>query len=417
VKKLIRLSILALIYVVTGKAFAICDSELDSYVQLQTEACNFWASRVPVSDRGAYKCDGYRNNKNEYIQGMQKSEMTDETKRSNVSYYQGRLVDTENSTIEQFGSRCLKEFDMECRARGRTAKIAEVRLDLCVARALLDKSVSGGNQGGQRTQQNFTQGQQAQQSQQSQQVQQSACHQELEEAITVSINVGEYKGESRERIRARALGAEPGNVQYRRGLNAAGYAAQESEYLEIIRGRADTPSMVGWTKFNLCMLRNAKSVTPSGTQEGAGPQRLQNQKYGQQSQQAQQLAQQNQTRADQQRQGKRKTNDPAAQAHECIEIDKAGSGNFGAFKNTCNFKVNFSTCNYKPRTIQGGFNWSADFDCEKSQFGLHTPDGGRSVAAHNRNTEMVYWYACKAPATPVDAAFVVGKGIEARCHN
>ena len=133
-------------------------------------------------------------------------------------------------------------------------------------------------------------------------------------------------------------------------------------------------------------------------------------------QQAQQAAHQNQARADQQRQGKRKTNDPAAQAHECVAINQAGSGNYGAFKNTCSYKVNFTTCNYKPRTIQGGFNWSADFDCEKNQFGLHTPDAGRAVAAHNRNTEMVYWFACKAPATPVDAAFVVGKGIEARCY-
>lgn len=111
-----------------------------------------------------------------------------------------------------------------------------------------------------------------------------------------------------------------------------------------------------------------------------------------------------------------RTHDAAAEAHECVALDNAGSGNFGAFKNICSYKVNFYTCNYKPRTIQGGFNWSADVDCEKNQFGLHTPDAGRSVAAHNRNTEMVYWYACKAPATPADAVFVVGKGIEARCY-
>ena len=115
--------------------------------------------------------------------------------------------------------------------------------------------------------------------------------------------------------------------------------------------------------------------------------------------------------------GRGRSHDAAAEAHECVALDNAGSGNFGAFKNTCSYKVNFQTCNYKPRTLQGGFNWSADVDCEKNQFGLHTPDAGRSVAAHNRNTEMVYWYACKAPATPVDAVFVVGKGIEARCHN
>ena len=136
-----------------------------------------------------------------------------------------------------------------------------------------------------------------------------------------------------------------------------------------------------------------------------------------QSQSSQQLAQQTQSRADQQRQGKRKTHDPAAEAHECIAIDKAGSGNYGAFKNQCPYPVNFTTCNEKPRIIQGGFNWSADFDCAKQQFGLHTPKGNSSVAAHNRNTEFVYWFACKAPAMPVDATYAAGKGIEARCHN
>lgn len=134
-------------------------------------------------------------------------------------------------------------------------------------------------------------------------------------------------------------------------------------------------------------------------------------------QQSQQTAQQNQARADKAREGKRKTHDPAAEAHECIAIDKAGSGNYGAFKNQCPYPVNFTTCNEKPRIIQGGFNWSADFDCAKQQFGLHTPKGNSSVAAHNRNTEFVYWFACKAPAMPVDATYAAGKGIEARCHN
>jgi len=122
------------------------------------------------------------------------------------------------------------------------------------------------------------------------------------------------------------------------------------------------------------------------------------------------------SRTDQERQGKRKTHDPAAEANECIFIDKAGSGNFGAFKNQCPYPVNFTTCNEKPRVIQGGFNWSADFDCTKQQFGLHTPKANSSVAAHNRNTEFVYWFACKAPAMPVDATYAAGKGIEARCH-
>jgi hypothetical protein len=114
--------------------------------------------------------------------------------------------------------------------------------------------------------------------------------------------------------------------------------------------------------------------------------------------------------------GKRKMHDPAAEAHECIVIDNPGSGNFGAFKNICGYKVNFYTCNYKPRITQGGFNWSADFDCEKQKTGMHTPGAGGSVAAHNRNTEHVYWFACKAPASPVDVEYVAGKGLNGRCN-
>ena len=76
------------------------------------------------------------------------------------------------------------------------------------------------------------------------------------------------------------------------------------------------------------------------------------------------------TTQDAQQQAQQKTHDPAAKAHECIAIDNAGSGNFGAFKNICGYKVNFLTCNYKPRVIQGGFNWSADFNCEQQKLGM-----------------------------------------------
>ncbi len=177
------------------------------------------------------------------------------------------------------------------------------------------------------------------------------------------------------------------------------------------------------TLMDLCALGEVSKqsignspASNQSTQQRQQQQPQQNQSAQQQSQQAQQQAQQNQARADQARQGKRKTHDAAAEAHQCIAIDNAGSGNFGAFKNTCSYKVNFDTCNYKPRITQGGFNWSADFNCEKQQIGMHTPGAGVSVAAHNRNTEMVYWFACKAPATPVDVTYVQGQGLSGRCN-
>jgi hypothetical protein len=136
----------------------------------------------------------------------------------------------------------------------------------------------------------------------------------------------------------------------------------------------------------------------------------------QQSQQAQQQAQQTQARADQARQGKRKTHDPAAEAHECIANDTT-PGLFGGFRNQCNYKVSFYSCNFKPRVVQGGFNWSADFDCEQQKFGLYDMGPGGKTAAHTNNTETVYFFACKSPATPVDVDFVAGQGARGRCSN
>lgn len=141
------------------------------------------------------------------------------------------------------------------------------------------------------------------------------------------------------------------------------------------------------------------------------PQQTQQQAQ-QQSQQSQQLAQQNQTLADQERQGQRKTNNPAAQAHQCLEVDK-DSALFGGFKNSCEYKVNYVFCNFGPKKD----SWAEFHNCEKKHgIGAWHAGAGRTSAAHTKNTAMVYWFACKDPSWPVDSVFVLGKGIEARCH-
>jgi hypothetical protein len=218
--------------------------------------------------------------------------------------------------------------------------------------------------------------------------------------------------------------------EFMRGLSQSERLKLREKWISWLEAsRRDNSSLIVRKNFetatlshNLCLLASytGSSGSTANVQEQSNrltqPQET-SQSAQQQSQQAQQSAQQTQARADQQRQGKRKTHDPAAEAHECISIDKSGSGNFGAFKNQCPYPVNFYSCNEKPRIIQGGFNWSADFDCAKPSLGLYTPKGNSSVAAHNRNTEFVHWYACKAPAMPADATYTPGKGIEARCHN
>ena len=172
--------------------------------------------------------------------------------------------------------------------------------------------------------------------------------------------------------------------------------------------------------YSLCMWKwfaSGSTASSAQSQQSQQPhqsaQQVQQSQASQQSQQAQQLAQQNQARADQQRQGKRKTNDPVVEVSNCLGLDK-DAALYGGFKNTCEYKVNYVFCNYGPKKD----SWADFHNCEKKNgIGAWQVGGGRASAAHTKNTAMVYWFACKDPATPVDSEFMLGKGIEARCHN
>jgi len=172
--------------------------------------------------------------------------------------------------------------------------------------------------------------------------------------------------------------------------------------------------------FEICLL-NLRLERSEGLDQSSSKQDQQNsstqtsstnQPQGQQqSQQAQQAAQQNQARADQARQGKRKTHDPAAEAHHCIQPNFGGL--YGGMRNTCNYKVWFTMCGYRPTEN----SWLRGMACEKQSFGSDSVGPGREVASHTKGVEMLYWYACKDPAWALDAEFVPGQGIKARCYN
>lgn len=125
---------------------------------------------------------------------------------------------------------------------------------------------------------------------------------------------------------------------------------------------------------------------------------------------AQQLAQQNQTRADQSRQGKRRRHEPENEASQCIQPDFGGL--YGGMQNTCNFKVWYTYCGYRPKEN----SWLTGMNCEKQKFGSDSVGPGRTSAAHTHGVEMLYWFACKEPAWTVDTEFVPGQGIRGRCH-
>jgi hypothetical protein len=160
-----------------------------------------------------------------------------------------------------------------------------------------------------------------------------------------------------------------------------------------------------------CRLRNANRDKYAANANAASAQPATNEQSAQQkAQQAQQQAQQNQARADQARQGKRRRHEPENEASHCIQPDFGGL--FGGMKNTCNFKVWYTYCGYRPKES----SWLTGMNCEKQSFGSDSVSPGRTSASHTKGVEMLYWLACKEPAWTVDAEFVPGQGLRGRCY-
>ncbi|NOS98054.1 MAG: hypothetical protein HOP25_06235 [Methylotenera sp.] len=126
-------------------------------------------------------------------------------------------------------------------------------------------------------------------------------------------------------------------------------------------------------------------------------------------QQDTQLAQENQAKANQKRQGKRRRHEPENEAHKCISPDFGGL--YGGMENTCNFKVWYTYCGYHPTEN----SWLTGMNCEKQSFGSDEVGPGKQDAAHTKGVEKLFWFACKDPAWPVDVEFVDGD-IKGRCH-
>jgi hypothetical protein len=176
---------------------------------------------------------------------------------------------------------------------------------------------------------------------------------------------------------------------------------------------------IAWNKtaaeYNICLESSkiqsaAVNATAAPTEALNSQQSQQNQSAQQQAAQAQQLAQQNQARADQTRQGKRRRHEPENEASQCIQPDFGGL--YGGMKNTCNFKVWYTYCGYRPKEN----SWLIGMNCEKQSFGSDSVSPGRTSAAHTKGVEMLYWIACKEPAWTVDTEFVPGQGLRGRCH-
>jgi hypothetical protein len=172
----------------------------------------------------------------------------------------------------------------------------------------------------------------------------------------------------------------------------------------------------------ICMINEMRRIRASKSSNSNQPQtNNSNQSQPSDSQQAQQLkqraqesqqqAQQNQQRAEQEVQkGKRRRHEPENEAHHCLTLDK--SGLFGGFINKCNFKISYSFCNYNPKKD----SWADAHNCVGRAGNGDFVGAGRTSAAHIKNTETVYWFACKDPAWSLDTEYVPGQGLAGRCR-
>ena len=108
--------------------------------------------------------------------------------------------------------------------------------------------------------------------------------------------------------------------------------------------------------------------------------------------------------------------DSLAEAHNCIQPEFRSL--YGGFINSCDQKVTYGYCIYKPK--KGGWTDATFFDCEQDM-ALKPPGmGGQTVKAfgkdanHTRGGEKVFWFGCKNGANAEELHFN-GEQITGKC--
>ena len=147
---------------------------------------------------------------------------------------------------------------------------------------------------------------------------------------------------------------------------------------------------------------------PNAATQGAGPDP--SALAGVDSNSVLQKAAETQKKIDEARRREPKRHRPEGMASECVTLNKDRSL-YGGFINSCPFAVSYYFCTYRPEKD----SWAGFFNCEQKKLGLWSMRSNGRAAAHTRNTEMVYWFACKEGFDPADVEFVSGQGLLGRC--
>ena len=108
--------------------------------------------------------------------------------------------------------------------------------------------------------------------------------------------------------------------------------------------------------------------------------------------------------------GLKRTHNKEDEASRCLVIENR------KIKNTCDFRVEYTFCAYKPnlKAFSAAFEMAAAFDCEQRKFGSAGISAKR-IDAGTYTAEVVYVFGCKDPSHPTGVTYERGRGLSGRC--
>lgn len=102
--------------------------------------------------------------------------------------------------------------------------------------------------------------------------------------------------------------------------------------------------------------------------------------------------------------------DEAVRSHpvDCVRIDENNRGDYGAFKNVCDYPVSFVYCVQEPKS-----GWSKYISCnpDSPRMGVDGIAARGIQAAFVKGEAKVHWFACRKPKSPIarfDGRQIVG---------
>jgi hypothetical protein len=109
-------------------------------------------------------------------------------------------------------------------------------------------------------------------------------------------------------------------------------------------------------------------------------------------------------------QGLKRTHNQRDEATKCLAMKGT------QIVNTCDFKLEYMFCAYKPdqKAFRAAFEMAAAFDCDKGSIGM-AGMSAKSMAAGTFTADVIYVFGCKEPSMPTGVTYQRGRGLSGWC--